>query len=125
MRPFIPYALIAACSVLFLTATACTTEEVGPSQRETEAQPDEESFEPDRAPALLGEMSLEEKIGQLLVRPAQGASAEDDTPMIETGSPGGIIYCGANLQGTEQIAQLSAGVQELAAETGQGVPLFI
>ena len=125
MRPFIPYALIAACSVLFLTATACTTEEVGPSQGETEAQPDEESFEPVRAPELLGDMSLDEKIGQLLVLTAQGASAEDNAQMIETYSPGGIIYFDDNLQDTEQIAQLSAGAQELAAETGQGVPLFI
>src|SRR5690625_3500495 len=125
MRPFIPYALIAACSVLFLTATACTTEEVGPSQGETEAQPDEESFEPVRAPELLGDMSLDEKIGQLLVLTAQGASAEDNAQMIETYSPGGIIYFDDNLQDTEQIAQLSAGAQELAAGTGQGVPLFI
>ena len=127
MRPFVPHTLIAACLGLSLVATACTTEEVESSQEENATEPpfDEEAFEPVRAPELLADMSLDEKIGQLFVLTAQGTSAEDNAQMIETYHPGGIIYFDANLEEAGQIAELSAGTQELATRTGQGVPLFI
>ncbi|GHD18249.1 glycoside hydrolase family 3 protein [Nocardiopsis kunsanensis] len=126
MRPTFPYTLIAASTAFLLALTACTNEEVGSSQEDTEDQPSEaESFEPVQAPEILADMNLDEKIGQLLVLTAQGTSAEENAQMIESYSPGGIIYFDANLNEVEQIAQMSAGVQETAAETGQGVPLLI
>ncbi|WP_017570978.1 glycoside hydrolase family 3 protein [Nocardiopsis halotolerans] len=127
MRLSVPHALAPACVGLALIATACTTEEVGSSPEDREPQPsaDAEPFEPVLAPQLLSEMDLDEKIGQLLVLTAQGSTAADNAAQIEAHQPGGIIYFDANLDDAEQIAGMSAGVQELAAEQGRGIPMFI
>ncbi|GAB3703966.1 glycoside hydrolase family 3 protein [Nocardiopsis oceani] len=128
MRPSVPRALAPACVGLALFATACTTtEEVDPSPEDNDQQPGAtaEPFEPVLAPQLLADMDLDDKIGQLLVLTAQGTSAADNAAMIEAHRPGGIIYFDANLNDAEQIAEMSAGAQDLAAEQGQGVPLFI
>lgn len=127
MRLSVPHALAPVCVGLALTATACTTEEVGSSPEDTEPQPSAsaEPFEPVLAPQILSEMDLDDKIGQLLVLTAQGTSAEDNAAQIEAHRPGGLIYFDANLDDAEQIATMSAGVQDLAAERGGGVPLFV
>ncbi|NYH51694.1 beta-N-acetylhexosaminidase [Nocardiopsis arvandica] len=127
MRLSVPHALAPACVGLALIATACTNEEVGSSPEDHEPQPsaDAEPFEPVLAPRLLSEMDLDDKIGQLLVLTAQGTSAADNAAQIEAHRPGGLIYFDANLEGAEQIAAMSAGVQDLAAEQGRGVPLFL
>ncbi|WP_017612160.1 glycoside hydrolase family 3 protein [Nocardiopsis salina] len=126
MSPTFPHKLIAACTAFLLALTACTNEEVGSSQEDTQDQTSgSEPFEPVQAPEILADMSLDEKIGQLMVLTAQGTSAEDNAQMIESYNPGGIIYFDSNLNEVEQIAQMSAGVQETAAGTGRGVPLFI
>jgi beta-N-acetylhexosaminidase len=127
MKLSVPHALAPACVGLALIATACTTEEVGSSQEDREPQPSAEAepFEPVLAPQLLSEMDLDDKIGQLLVLTAQGTSAAENAAQIEAYRPGGLIYFDANLTDTEQIATMSAGVQDLAAEQGRGVPLFV
>ncbi|XKK40927.1 glycoside hydrolase family 3 protein [Nocardiopsis sp. ARC36] len=127
MKLPVPHALAPACVGLALIATACSTEEVGSSPEDNEPQPSPsaEPFEPVLAPRLLADMDLDDKIGQLLVLTAQGTSAAENALMIETYRPGGVIYFDANLTDTQQIATMSAGVQELAAEQGQGIPLFV
>ncbi|MFD6953108.1 glycosyl hydrolase [Nocardiopsis sp. TSRI0078] len=127
MRLSVPHALAPACVGLALIATACTTEEVGSSPEEQEPQPSAsaEPFEPVLAPRMLAEMDLDDKIGQLLVLTAQGTSAADNAAQIESYRPGGLIYFDANLEDAGQIATMSAGVQDLAAEQGRGVPLFV
>ena len=124
-----PRALVPVCAGLALMISACTTtpEEVGSSPEDNEQNPgaSAEPFEPVLAPRLLAEMDLDDKIGQLLVLSAQGTTAEENASLIETHHPGGLIYFDANLDDAEQIARMSAGVQEIAAEQGQGVPLFL
>ncbi|MFE1099602.1 glycoside hydrolase family 3 protein [Nocardiopsis alba] len=124
-----PRALAPVCAGLALMISACTTtpEEVGSSPEDNEQNPgaSAEPFEPVLAPRLLAEMDLDDKIGQLLVLSAQGTTAEENASLIETHHPGGLIYFDANLDDAEQIARMSAGVQEIAAEQGQGVPLFL
>ncbi|MFJ6018544.1 glycoside hydrolase family 3 protein [Nocardiopsis alba] len=124
-----PRALAPVCAGLALMISACTTtpEEVGSSPEDNEQNPgaSAEPFEPVLAPRLLAEMDLDDKIGQLLVLSAQGTTAEENASLIETHRPGGLIYFDANLDDAEQIARMSAGVQEIAAEQGQGVPLFL
>ncbi|MBR8741301.1 glycoside hydrolase family 3 protein [Nocardiopsis sp. MG754419] len=124
-----PHALAPVCVGLALVITACTTnpEEVGTSPGENEQRPDAsaEPFEPVLAPELLAGMDLDDKIGQLMVLTAQGTTAADNAAQIEAYHPGGLIYFDANLEDAEQIAELSAGVQELAGEQAQGVPLFL
>ncbi|GAB2493519.1 glycoside hydrolase family 3 protein [Nocardiopsis aegyptia] len=125
MRPLPLRALATACAALTLLASACTTEEVDPSPPEDEPSPTVEAFEPVLAPELLAQMELDDKIGQLLVLTAQGTTAAENAAQIETYRPGGLIYFDANLTGAGQIAEMSVGVQDLAADQGQGVPLFV
>ncbi|WP_285731527.1 glycoside hydrolase family 3 N-terminal domain-containing protein [Nocardiopsis sp. ATB16-24] len=127
MKLSVPHALAPACVGLALITAACTNEEVGSSQEDHEPRPSAtaENFEPVLAPELLAGMDLDDKIGQLLVLTAQGTSAADNAAQIEAYRPGGLIYFDANLEDAEQIAAMSAGVQEIAAEQGQGVPLFL
>ncbi|WP_159940624.1 MULTISPECIES: glycoside hydrolase family 3 protein [unclassified Nocardiopsis] len=127
MRLSVPRALAPACAGLALIATGCTNEEVGSSQEDREPQPSAsaEPFEPVLAPRLLAEMDLDDKIGQLLVLTAQGTSAADNAAQIEAYRPGGLIYFDANLGDAEQIATMSTELQDLAAQQGQGVPLFL
>ncbi|WP_304451672.1 glycoside hydrolase family 3 protein [Nocardiopsis sp. YSL2] len=125
MRPLLPRALTTACAALALIASACTTEEVGSSPQEEEPSPTAEPFEAVLAPELLAGMDLDDKIGQLLVLTAQGTTAAENAARIEAYRPGGVIYFDANLTDAEQIAGMSAGVQDLAAQQGQGVPLFV
>ncbi|MBQ1083903.1 glycoside hydrolase family 3 protein [Nocardiopsis sp. B62] len=127
MRPSVPRALAPACVALTLITTACTTpEEVETSpENDPGAEATAEPFEPVLAPHLLADMDLDDKIGQLLVLTAQGTTAADNAAQIEAHRPGGVIYFDANLDDAEQIARMSAGMQDQAAEQGQGVPLFI
>ncbi|WP_431873120.1 glycoside hydrolase family 3 protein [Nocardiopsis eucommiae] len=127
MRSSVPRALAPACVALTLITTACTTpEEVDTSpENDPGAEATAEPFEPVLAPQLLAEMDLDDKIGQLLVLTAQGTTAADNAAQIEAHRPGGVIYFDANLNDAEQIARMSAGMQDQAAEVGQGVPLFV
>ncbi|PWV50068.1 glycoside hydrolase family 3 protein [Nocardiopsis sp. L17-MgMaSL7] len=128
MRPSVPRALAPACVALTLITTACTTPEevdTSPENDDPSAEATAEPFEPVLAPQLLADMDLDDKIGQLLVLTAQGTTAADNAAQIEAHRPGGVIYFDANLNDGEQIAQMSAGMQDQAAEVGQGVPLFV
>ncbi|MDA8371313.1 MAG: glycoside hydrolase family 3 protein [Nocardiopsaceae bacterium] len=77
------------------------------------------------AEELMADMEPAEKVGQLLVLTAVGTTAEENARLIADHRPGGFIYFPENLNGTEQIAELSNGLQELAADNGAGVPLFL
>jgi len=73
--------------------------------------------------SLFTEMSLEEKVGQLLMVHFNGEKVNEDavTLVQEIGVGGVMYYNWANgLHSKEQVAQLSSQLQELAA-----IPLFI
>ncbi|ASU85460.1 glycosyl hydrolase [Nocardiopsis gilva YIM 90087] len=74
---------------------------------------------------LLSDMELKDKVGQLLVLTVSGTTPEVDSQAIEDYRPGGFIYFPENLESAGQIAALSNGLQERAADTGAGVPLFL
>ncbi|WP_116244902.1 glycoside hydrolase family 3 protein [Nocardiopsis sp. FIRDI 009] len=127
MRLSVTHLLAPVCVGLALTASACTTGEAGSPPRTDEPRPSTspEPFEPVLAPRVLAEMDLDAKIGQLLVLTAQGTTAEENAAQIEAYRPGGLIYFDANLTDAAQIARMSAGLQDLAANQGAGVPLFV
>jgi beta-glucosidase-like glycosyl hydrolase len=95
------------------------------------------------ARALLGRMSLKEKIGQLFVVEVYGTTANTShaknkelygvsTPadVIDKYRPGGVIYFDArrgpdNLKDPRQIAGLSNGLQKAALRTGARIPLLV
>ncbi|OEV13829.1 glycoside hydrolase family 3 protein [Streptomyces nanshensis] len=95
------------------------------------------------ARALLGRMSLKEKIGQLFVVEVYGKSADAEhaknkelygvaTPaeVVAKYRPGGVIYFDArrgpdNLKDARQVAGLSNGLQRAALRSGARIPLLV
>lgn len=76
----------------------------------------------------IDEMTLEEKVGQLLVVHFNGTTANEDARrLIEEAHVGGFIYYNwANgLESPSQVKQLSDGLQSIALSKGIGVPLLI
>ena len=73
-------------------------------------------------------ITLEEKVGQLLMVHFRGTEGNDDARRLVQGvKVGAIIYYNwANeLSSPEQVAKLSRGLQQLAKETANGTPLLI
>ncbi len=78
--------------------------------------------------ALLGAMSLEQKVGQLFVTGFRGRSAADDPNLrrfLTEGRFGGIILFDANVESPAQVARLVAQAQAMARGVEGGVPLLV
>ncbi len=76
--------------------------------------------------ALLAQMSLEQKVGQMImgVLPAESVKGEGER-MIRENYIGSIIFYHENVNDPDQAAALSRDLQALAAETSPAIPLFI
>ena len=73
----------------------------------------------------LGSMSLEQKVGQLLMTSVPGCKLNSETEeIVERFMPGGVILFGYNLDGPENIRLLINGLQEHSMRNS-GIPLFI
>lgn len=73
----------------------------------------------------IGELTLRQKIGQMLMCGFHGTEpSEDIERLIREEHLGGIIYFRRNLTEPAQVAKLSASLQQLALANG-GVPLLI
>ncbi|RCV55727.1 glycoside hydrolase family 3 protein [Marinitenerispora sediminis] len=107
---------------LLLLSTACGG--AGGDQAGPRTPRPETSDPAEGAAVLLADMSVEEKVGQLLVLTAAGTTAEENTDLVSEYHPGGFIYFPENLTGVEQIVSLSNGLQEHAA-ADSGIPLFL
>jgi len=78
--------------------------------------------------STLFSLSLEEKIGQLLLAHFHGEQANEDARVLvqELGVGGIIYYNWANgLSSPEQVQALSCSLQKLAKESAAALPLFI
>ncbi len=72
-----------------------------------------------RAEKLLGAMSPEEKVGQLMMIGFDGTSlAPELRRLIQELHPGGVIFFERNVESPRQVAQLSADFQRVARESG-------
>jgi beta-N-acetylhexosaminidase len=76
---------------------------------------------PNRVHQLLGELSLADKVRQLLVVSFAGTIVP--SAMIRRVRPGGVIYFADNLVDAEQAAALSAGLQRVSRRVG--LPLLV
>jgi beta-N-acetylhexosaminidase len=79
-------------------------------------------------PYSIAKMTLEEKVGQLLLVHFNGEVANEDAKaLIQEVYVGGIIYYNwANgLHSLEQIFNLSSGLQKLASQNRMAIPIFI
>lgn len=81
----------------------------------------------------LGQMSLEEKIGQMFMVGFKGEGGNEQAltvneqakTLIEDYHVGGIIYFDRNVQSPDQVAKLSNDLQKLALSSERKIPLFI
>ncbi|MFJ4774934.1 glycoside hydrolase family 3 protein [Streptomyces sp. NPDC088762] len=140
--------LLAAAALAAVTATGASGAAVGLRRAPDDRRPG------DLAPGgpstrarlrrLVEGMSLAEKVGQLFVSRAYGHSATDPDPadaernqslfgvrtaaeLVSRYHLGGVIYFAwaHNTRTPHQIAELSAGLQRAALETGGGIPLLL
>ncbi|MGN7414481.1 beta-N-acetylhexosaminidase [Paenibacillus sp. SAF-068] len=73
----------------------------------------------------LNDLTLEQKVGQLLMCGFHGQHADEQiTHLIRDYHVGGVIYFRRNVESVDQLTRLSAELQDLAAETGAW-PLMI
>lgn len=75
---------------------------------------------------LVGQLSLEEKIGQMMIVGIPGTSADTTAlDMVRKYHVGGIIHFDRNLADLEQTQKLNLTLQGQAAESVHPIPLFI
>lgn len=122
-----------------------------PAERDLAERDDDGAFGPEDDPAALAwaeetlaRMTLPEKVGQLFVIHGYGRAAHTPDADAQAANmalhgyptladvvaalhPGGVIYFQwtDNLHSPEQIAALSAGLQQASLTSGSGVPLLI
>ncbi|OME98984.1 beta-N-acetylhexosaminidase [Paenibacillus sp. FSL H7-0942] len=73
----------------------------------------------------LKQMTLREKIGQMLLCGFRGTEAAGDVESFLRMYPiGGVIYFARNVESPEQVERLSSGLQQIAKSSGN-VPLWI
>ncbi|MGQ8873678.1 beta-N-acetylhexosaminidase [Paenibacillus sp. TSA_86.1] len=79
----------------------------------------------DRVKQRLGQMSLRDKIGQMLLCGFHGTEPEGAVETLLQRYPiGGIVYFARNVVSPEQVERLSGGLQNIAQVSGN-VPLWI
>ncbi|OKP93070.1 beta-glucosidase [Paenibacillus sp. P32E] len=75
--------------------------------------------------AAVAAMSLNDKIGQVLMCGFDGTAASDEVlKLVADNGIGGVIYFARNVESPEQVALLTADLQKAAAEGGKA-PLWI
>lgn len=72
------------------------------------------------------ELTLEQKVGQMVMMGVPGTTVGPEArTLIEEYNVGGIMLFAENVETPAQVARLTAGLQQLAEESGAGVPLFV
>ena len=75
---------------------------------------------------MIAEMTIEEKVGQLIMVGFEGTQANEtvETHICERFA-GGIVLFSRNIQSPQQTAELTNQLQRLAEDTPRQIPLFI
>ena len=127
--------LLALILLIVFTLTGCQTAAVpapAPEAAPTAAVPSPESPptpalppvpEPDPFAEQLAAMTVEEKVGQLLIGGFEGTEIGDQaTRLVQEYQVGGLILYGRNITGAGQLVTLTNGLKAL---NGDGIPLFL
>ena len=127
--------LLALILLIVFTLTGCQTAAVpapAPEAALTAAVPSPESTptpaltpvpEPDPLAEQLAAMTVEEKVGQLLIGGFEGTEIGDQaTRLVQEYQVGGLILYGRNIAGAGQLVTLTNGLKAL---NGDGIPLFL
>lgn len=127
--------LLALILLIVFTLTGCQTAAVpapAPEAAPTAAVASPESTptpaltpvpEPDPFAEQLAAMTVEEKVGQLLIGGFEGTEIGDQaTRLVQEYQVGGLILYGRNIAGAGQLVTLTNGLKAL---NGDGIPLFL
>lgn len=115
--------LLAACSSQTPTDPTPTAATPTPTVEPTPSPTPEPTPTPDPAAELLADMTVEQKVSQLLVAGINGLEPGDDgTQAVADYQVGGIILFGRNVESAEQLTALTNGLKEL---NGDYSPLFL
>ena len=127
--------LLALILLIVFTLTGCQTAAVpapAPEAAPTAAVPSPESTptpaltpvpEPDPLAEQLAAMTVEEKVGQLLIGGFEGTEIGDQaTRLVQEYQVGGLILYGRNIAGAGQLVTLTNGLKAL---NGDGIPLVL
>jgi beta-N-acetylhexosaminidase len=77
-----------------------------------------------RVEHILSQLTDDQKVGQLVMLGFGGTTADQATYLIQTYHPGSIVFW-QNTQSPAQTQALTRGLQQLSADSGAGLPLFI
>ncbi|WP_110928700.1 beta-N-acetylhexosaminidase [Bacillus massiliglaciei] len=95
-------------------------------KQEKKTEPSVEETTDVKVKKLLKKMTLEEKIGQLMMVGFSGTEKSDEIKeLIEDKNIGGIIYFDRNMASPVQVAELSNSLQKSAKKTTHSLPLMI
>ncbi|MEK4014064.1 beta-N-acetylhexosaminidase [Peribacillus sp. FSL M8-0224] len=87
---------------------------------------DDDADNHERIEKLLNKMTLEEKIGQLMMVGFKGTEKSDEiTELIEQKHIGGVIYFDRNMKSPKQVARLSNSLQQTANQSAHSLPLMV
>lgn len=115
--------------VLFFALSACIPTVIGTPTQEatvtTTPNSNLQSFDSAQDTSLIAQMTIEQKVGQVMLVGFDGATLtpelRDDLTQLHIG---GVIYYDRNIASPQQIAQLNTDLQNAMIQNGD-VPLFI
>lgn len=113
--------LLILIMIILLLTIGCTPQNQAPTD-ETNPDPVEEPIdEIDEIQERLDNMTLEEKVGQLLIVGFEGTELNDNTKaLIEDIGVGGLIFFGRNIESKYQVKALVEDIKEIS-----NIPLFL
>ena len=115
--------ILAACGSQKAANPTPTAATPTPTVEPTPSPTPEPTPTPDPAAELLADMTVEQKVGQLLVAGINGLEPGDDGAQAVAGyQVGGIILFGRNVESAEQLTALTNSLKEL---NGDYIPLFL
>lgn len=74
---------------------------------------------------IVSEMTVEEKVGQMMMVGFEGADAQGAAALVDTLHIGGLVLFARNIDTNEQVTQMNATLQQLAFDAGHPVGLLI
>ncbi|MEY8192422.1 beta-N-acetylhexosaminidase [Peribacillus simplex] len=113
------FIIILAFSILFIQLN------IDMNSREEKGK-DAEADSHEKVEKLLKKMTLEEKIGQLMMVGFKGTEKGNEiTELIEQKHIGGVIYFDRNMKSPKQVARLSNSLQQTAIQSTHSLPLMV
>ena len=89
-------------------------------------KPEKNAENNDSLENLLNSMSLEEKVGQMMMIGVHGKEVNNDISyLLNEYKVGGIIFYDRNMDSRAQVKKFSAEIQDIALNSDKKIPLFI